>query len=191
MTEDVVICNWDPNYRDWAINHWSKVLFKGKSRLCLSRADGGTCVWRRPGERYSDAAVIQRDRWSGQSVMIWGGIFARIRTELIVVPGNLTGIRYREILGPVAVAFVRRHKLVFQQDNARPHTARVATTFLQQHNVDTLPRPSFPPDMSPIEHLWDTDSGSPCQFACSTTKHHCCNAGSTHGRAGSHPTAGY
>ncbi len=68
--------------------------------------------------------------------MILGGISVRFRTELIVVPGNLTGIRYRdEILDPVAVPFVRRHNLVFQQDNARPYTARVATTFLQRHNV--------------------------------------------------------
>ncbi len=86
-----------------------------------------------------DAAVIQRDHWGGQSVMIWGGISARSRTELIVVPGNLIGIRYRdEIMDPVGVPFVRRHNLVFQQDNTRPHTARVATTFLEQHNVDTL-----------------------------------------------------
>ena len=60
-----------------------------------------------------------------------------------------------KILDPVAVPFVRSHNLVFQQDNARAHTARVATTFLQQHNVDTLPWPAFSPDMSPIEQLWD------------------------------------
>ncbi len=71
-------------------------------------------------------------------------------------PGNLAGIRYRdEILDPVAVPFVRRHNLVFRQDNARPHTARVATTFLQLHNVHILPWPAFSPDMSPIEHLWN------------------------------------
>ncbi len=33
------------------------------SRFCLSLADERTRAWRRPGERYSDAAVIQRDRW--------------------------------------------------------------------------------------------------------------------------------
>ena len=119
------------NNRDWTINHLSQVLFTDESRFCLSRADGRTRVWHRPGESFSDAAVIQRDRWGGQRVMIWDGISARFRNELIVVPGNLTGIRYRdEILDPVAVPFVRRHNLVFQQDNARPHTGRVTTTFL-------------------------------------------------------------
>ena len=61
---------WGRNYRDWTINHWLQVLFTDESRFCLSRADGRTRVWRRPGERYSDAAVIQRDRWGGQSVAI-------------------------------------------------------------------------------------------------------------------------
>ncbi len=61
---------WGRNYRDLTINHWSQVLFTNESRFCLSRADGRTRVWRRPGERYSDTAVIQRHRWGGQSVMI-------------------------------------------------------------------------------------------------------------------------
>ncbi len=75
---------------------------------------------------------------------------------MIVVPANLTGIRYRDkILDPVDVLFVRRHNLVFQQDNARPHTARLVTTFfLQRHNLDALPWPAFSPDM-PVVHHWD------------------------------------
>ncbi len=74
-----------------------------------------------------------------------------------MVLNNLTGICYRdEILDPVAVPFVHRHNLVFQQDNARPHTAHVETTFLQQHNVGSITLACFLTwHMSPIEHLWD------------------------------------
>ncbi len=53
---------WGGNYRDWNINHWSQVLFTDESRFCLPRADGRTRVWRRPGERYSHAALVQRER---------------------------------------------------------------------------------------------------------------------------------
>lgn len=45
--------------------------------------------------------------------------------------------------------------LNFQQDNARPHVARVVNDFLNQNNVDRLPWPALSPDLSPIEHLWD------------------------------------
>ncbi|GFU70470.1 transposable element Tcb2 transposase [Trichonephila clavipes] len=42
---------------------------------------------------------------------------------------------------------------IFQQDNALPHTARVAQDFLR--HFQTLPWPSRSPDLSPVEHVWD------------------------------------
>ncbi|GFX01096.1 transposable element Tcb2 transposase [Trichonephila clavipes] len=42
---------------------------------------------------------------------------------------------------------------IFQQDNARPHTARVSQDCLC--TVSTLPWPARSPDLSPIEHIWD------------------------------------
>ncbi|GFS79334.1 transposable element Tc1 transposase [Trichonephila clavipes] len=42
---------------------------------------------------------------------------------------------------------------IFQQDNVRPHTARVAQDFL--HHFQTLPWPARSPDSSPVEHVWD------------------------------------
>ena len=43
----------------------------------------------------------------------------------------------------------------FQQDNARPHTARICQQFLQTQNYAVLPWPPYSPDLSPIEHIWD------------------------------------
>ncbi|GFX74845.1 transposable element Tcb2 transposase [Trichonephila clavipes] len=41
---------------------------------------------------------------------------------------------------------------IFQQDNARPHTARVAQDFLR--HFQTLPWLARSPDLSPLEHVW-------------------------------------
>jgi hypothetical protein len=80
----------------------------------------------------------------------------RLKSLLIVIAGNLTGVRYRdEILRPVAVPFVQQHHLIFQQDNARPHVARVCQDFLANHNINPLDWPPYSPDLFPIEHLWD------------------------------------
>jgi transposase len=88
--------------------------------------------------------------------MVWGGISHGLKSPLIVIAGNLTGVRYRdEILRPVAVPFVQQHHLIFQQDNARPHIARVCQDFLANHNINPLDWPPYSPDLSPIEHLWD------------------------------------
>ncbi|GFV00413.1 transposable element Tcb2 transposase [Trichonephila clavipes] len=47
----------------------------------------------------------------------------------------------------------RRPGALFQQDNARPHTAGVSQDFLRQ--FETLPWPACSPDLSPVEHAWD------------------------------------
>ncbi|GFY07947.1 uncharacterized protein TNCV_2579791 [Trichonephila clavipes] len=42
---------------------------------------------------------------------------------------------------------------IYQQDNARPHTARLSQHSLQGYDV--LPWPARSPDLSPIEHVCD------------------------------------
>ncbi|GFV82153.1 transposable element Tc1 transposase [Trichonephila clavipes] len=42
---------------------------------------------------------------------------------------------------------------IYQQDNARPHTARLSQQCLQGYDV--LPWPTRSPDLSPIENVWD------------------------------------
>jgi hypothetical protein len=64
------------------------------------------------------------------------------RTPLVVIAGNLTGIRYRdEIVQPDVIPFIQAqaNNVTFQQDNARPHVARVVRDYLTQQNVDLLP----------------------------------------------------
>ena len=48
------------------------------------------------------------------------------RAELLVLNGTLTGQRYiNEVLQPVILPFVQEHHVVLQDDNARPHRARI------------------------------------------------------------------
>ncbi|GFU14127.1 transposable element Tcb2 transposase [Trichonephila clavipes] len=64
--------------------------------------------------------------------MFWGAIAYDSRSTLIVMRGTLTGQRYvDDILRPHVGPFLNGLPgAIFQQDNARPHTARVAQDFL-------------------------------------------------------------
>ena len=64
-------------------------------------------------------------RWECDGV---GGISWRYKTPLVVIEGNLTTMRYiDEVLEPVVVPCFQNHADVtlYQQDNARPHSARL------------------------------------------------------------------
>ena len=80
-----------------------------------------------------------------------------VKTDLVVVQGNLNAQRYVNLLNnnlfSIQAEFLTF--LTFQHDYAISHTALVTANFLAQNNVNVLPWPALSPDMNPIEHIWD------------------------------------
>ena len=116
---------WTRQHHRWTSQQWVTVLFTDESRFLLDMLDRRRCVWRRRGERSTNCAIVEHDRYGGGRLMVWGGISVCSRTELLVLNGTLTGQRYiNEVLQPVVLPFVQQHHVVLQNDNARPHRAR-------------------------------------------------------------------
>ncbi|GFU92538.1 transposable element Tcb2 transposase [Trichonephila clavipes] len=105
------------------------------------------------GEVHHNCVLRHTARTAG--VIVWGVIAYDRRSILIVMRGTLTGQRYvddirRSHVGPFLNGLP---EAIFQQDNARLHTARVDQYFLR--HFQTLPWLAGSPDLSPVEHVWD------------------------------------
>ncbi|UYV64169.1 crn-7 [Cordylochernes scorpioides] len=116
------------------MTEWHRVVFSDESRFCLSSDSRRVRVWRRRGERSNPAAVVERPPCDN---------------------GTITAQRYVDDgLRPVTLPYLQGvPNALYQQDNARPHTARISQQALQ--DVQMLPWPPYSPDLSPIEHVWD------------------------------------
>ncbi|GFV07171.1 transposable element Tcb1 transposase [Trichonephila clavipes] len=88
-------------------------------------------------------------------VMVWCAIAYNKRSPLVLIRGTMTAQRYvHDILQPHVLPLMQRLPSAnLQQDNARPHTARVSQNCLR--TVTSLPWPTRSPDLSPIELIWD------------------------------------
>ncbi|MEW8545001.1 MAG: transposase [Candidatus Thiodiazotropha sp.] len=143
----------------WNNPQWRRVMFSDESKFYLNRVDGRKRVWRRRGERHVPATVIPTVAFQGGGVMVWAGISATAKTDLVFIDGNLNGQRYiNEVLTPHVLPFLRQMPVpdpIFQDDNARPHRARIVNDFIHRNNVNRMAWPAVSPDLSCIEHAWD------------------------------------
>ncbi|GFX36108.1 transposable element Tcb2 transposase [Trichonephila clavipes] len=88
--------------------------------------------------------------------MVWGAIAYNTWSPLVLIRGTMTAQWYvHDILQPHVFPLMQRFpRAIFQQNKARPHTARVSQGCLR--TVTTLPWPARSPDLFPIEHIWDS-----------------------------------
>ncbi|UYV73969.1 Transposase [Cordylochernes scorpioides] len=103
---------------------------------------------------------IRQQLWNAPTVrqrgiIVWGAIAYDSRSPLLRIQGTMTAQRYvDDVLRLVTLPYLQGvPNALYQQDNARPHTARISQQALQ--DVQMLPWPPYSPDLSPIEHVWD------------------------------------
>ncbi|GFV59869.1 transposable element Tcb1 transposase [Trichonephila clavipes] len=103
-----------------------------------------------------NSCVMHRHTGPEPGIMVWGGIGYHSRTPLVRIAGTLNIQRYiSEVLEPVALPYLQGlAAAIFQQDNARPHVARIVQRFFVNHQIEFLPWPALSPDLSPIENMW-------------------------------------
>ncbi|UYV71819.1 FBXL16, partial [Cordylochernes scorpioides] len=127
--------NWCLEHHAWTHDQWANVLFSDESRFSLNTDFRRVFIWREPGTRYHPSNIREIDSFRGGGLLVWAGISSSRRTPLhIFSGGTLTAQRYRdEILEPYLRPYRYQigHNLIFMDDNARQHRARLVNEYLQ------------------------------------------------------------
>ncbi|GFX56770.1 transposable element Tcb2 transposase [Trichonephila clavipes] len=136
---------WCREHRNWRDNEWGRVLFTDESRFSLSSDSHRILIWRERGSRNHPSNIIERDRYGGRGVLVWGGIMLGSRTDLhIFDAGSVNVTRYcNEILLPYVRLFRGTMSLqfLFMDDNAPCHRTVAAEQLLESRRLAarTLP----------------------------------------------------
>ncbi|GFU95367.1 transposable element Tcb1 transposase [Trichonephila clavipes] len=131
---------WCWEHRNWRDNEWGQVLFTDESRISLSSDSHRILIWRERGSRNHPSNIIERDRYGGCGVLVWGGIMLGSRTDLhIFDAGSVNGTRYcNEILLPYVRLFrgAMGLQFLFMDDNAPCHRTVAAEQLLENEDIE-------------------------------------------------------
>ncbi len=131
---------------------WKSVLWSDESKFDILVGNPRLRVLRAREE--GDLPVCyQRSVQKPASLIVWGCISAYGMGSLHVLEGTMNAERY------IKSNILEQHMLpsrqrLFQQDNAKPHTAAITTAWLRSRRVRVLNWPTCSPDLSPIENIW-------------------------------------
>lgn len=149
--------SWASLHHQWK-QEWRNVLFMDESSF-LGKSRCRPLYWTRRGSPWHPSSSLPSFKSGRQSVMVWGGVSYRGRTDVVWVDGRLNApschdqslqVAYHYILAD----FCSTKDAVLQEDLAPPRNARSIRTVQGQLGLKVLLWVGQSPNLIPIDNAW-------------------------------------
>jgi len=150
---------WAQEYAKKPAEFWDTVIFSDETSIHVHEAMRGSYVWRFKGEDLEPGMVQETTKFGGSKLQVWGCLTSQGVGYACSLPDGLDaetylGILKEELADTINLYFEGFKGVVFQQDGASTHTAKVVKAFFRKQKYTVIPWPAHSPDLSPIENLW-------------------------------------
>jgi len=157
---------WAIAYANWTVEQWAKVIWSDECAIKKDSDGKIVWVWRHKGkaEKYLPKNVRPRKRDGGLAQMAWGCFFGNKLGPLVFIDQGITKEVYVAMLAQNLLGYVDALRedslqdIIFQHDNASPHTAKLTREWLKNegeaHGFTVMEWPANSLDMNLIENLW-------------------------------------
>ena len=148
---------WSKAHRHWTVEDWGKVAWSDECAVQKDSDPRQLYVFRRQNkeEKYTIKNIQPKSRDGDISQMIWGCFVGNKPGPIAFVSGTVNKDAYIDILTNTLLPFINAlaadglTNIVFQQDNASPHTAKRTKEFLnaaaRTHGLLSWPGPGIRP----------------------------------------------
>lgn len=161
IPKKIVLNDYQKSTRVTAIKSWlksnidfNKVIYSDECRFSLDGPDY-FLSWQLHNDENSMFRSLRA--FGGGSQMIFGYINVHGLLSIKFIDGTIDSEKYLSILNDEVIPDICQNfgdDFIWQQDNARPHTAKKITNYFINNNVKVLPWPPHSPDLSIIENVW-------------------------------------
>ena len=128
----------------WTVLDWANVMFSDETLIGMVEPFGRKFYYKRPGNKRIQPYQVKKTKQNkGGKILLWGCLTYRGLGDASWIPGKLNSVSYLDILESYVIQSQEwtglfRSKFIFQQDNAKPHTSKLAKRFFKKNKIAVM-----------------------------------------------------